>query len=103
MGAAVLQNANSVVVASDHDYLVAPELASDEVTSLLDLAFVPDKDPSAFEDPFHLELEDRRIGVKAPVRAVGFHQGANLDRIKCHRRDLIGQLRWWGHGLQHGR
>ena len=60
-------------------------------------------DPSAFGDPFHLELEDRRIGVKAPARAVGFHQGANLGRIKCLRRDLIVQLRWWGHGLQHGR
>ena len=92
MSAAVLQYVNSVVVAPDHDHLVAPEFATNEVARLLDLAFVPDEYPSALEDSFHLKLEYHRIGVKTPMCTIGFHQRTNFDRIKCHRCDLIRQI-----------
>ena len=75
MSAAVLQDVNSVVVAPDHYHLVATELVTDEVAGLPDLAFVSDEYPSALEYPLHLELENRRIGVKAPVYVVGLLLG----------------------------
>src|SRR5262249_60483990 len=52
------------------------------------LALVPDIGPHLVEDAFHLELEDRRIGIDAAVNAIGLHRLGDIQADTCLHQNL---------------
>ena len=74
MGAAIVERADfSGAVAQDNERAQA-HAPGDEVVVVRNFAFVRQIGPGAAEDVGHLGLEDRRIGVDQPMRAVLLHQ-----------------------------
>jgi hypothetical protein len=75
MSAAVDQHVHAAVAVARHYYGLAPELGGNEVAGLRHLACVADEQPGAPEDPFHLQLEDVRVGINVAMDA------ARLDQL----------------------
>jgi pyrimidine-nucleoside phosphorylase len=82
------------VAGSHHDDRLPAERARDVVARPRDLARVAHEDPPAVEDPLHLVLEDRGIGVERGVDAIVLDQVLVVDHgsgspeivVRCMRR-----------------
>ena len=59
---------------SHHDDRLAAELGGDEIAGIRDLARMTDEQPGAAEDAFHLQVEQVRIGIDAPVHTAGLDE-----------------------------
>src|SRR5215468_904275 len=90
MRAAVVEHAHRAIGMADHDHRLAADLHRPVVADVLHLAFVPDIGPHLVEDAFHLELENRRVGIDAAVNTIGLHRLGNIQAdIGCHRVLLL--------------
>ena len=97
MRARIAHDVDAAIVGARHQHLVAAEVGAQEVVRLGDLALVGDEQPGAAENPLHLELENARIGVEAPMHHVGAHQFAQLALGNLGHRAAPTYLRFW-HG-----
>jgi hypothetical protein len=86
VGTAVDQHAHGSVGVPGHDHRLPPHARGEEVARIPNLTLVADEKPGAAEDPIHLEVEERGIGVHRPVDTVGLDQ--TLDGLNVHRSVL---------------
>jgi hypothetical protein len=78
MGALIVNDTDHAVsVAHQHDRL-PPDEGAEIVAWIFNLAFVADINPRVPENPFHLEVEDGRIGVDLPVHATRLNVGRQI-------------------------
>ena len=71
MGALVVDHMHRPLRIAHQNDGLAPHAGREIVARVLDLALVPDIEPSRAEDALHLQLEDTGIGVDPPVHATG--------------------------------
>src|SRR5262245_4011762 len=81
--AAVHEHRDAAVLAAHHDDGLDTDATGDEVAGVRDLATMTDEDPAPPEDPFHLVVEDARIGVERGMDAVVL-----TERLVVHHAPL---------------
>jgi hypothetical protein len=89
MPAAVEQDADNVVVASDHNERVVADCARDVITRIGNLRLMRQEDPVAAKNPFELEFVKGSIVEKPKRQRAGFDQpldGSQLLMVRCDRR-----------------
>src|SRR5665213_330792 len=80
MAASVMEHMNfAVLVAAEHDWIPA-DIAGHEIAGCRHLALMPDIDEGPAEDALHLELEDGRILVDAPMNPIVAHDRRDDER-----------------------
>src|SRR5262249_14135415 len=77
-GTAVEQHLHAAVAMAAHDHRMAAQISGDVVARVWHLAAVPHEQPGAAEDALHLELEQIRVGVDAPVNTARLDQFRNF-------------------------
>ena len=79
MRAAVVKHMHLAVGIPGHDQRLAADLSEIIVSRIRDLALMANIDPGAFENAFHLEIEDLRIRISLAMRPIRLHQCRNFS------------------------
>ena len=84
MAAAVEQHMDAAVAMPRHHHRLPPEFGGKKIARIGDLAGMADEQPGPAENPLHLQFEDIRIGIDAPVDASRLDQFCDRSGVPIH-------------------